>query len=264
MYSINGVPLDNPTYGWHFRPQSGPFAGFDVESAQVRVPGMDGAVGGPETVGPPLLALTVNTPWEHRETLNALFATDPLVLTVTGDSSREAVIAFKSSVVDRVFKHERLVDVTYFVEIIGAYWRAASVTTSPAANLSSASVDVTGLFTGLSAPVQDAIVRVRGAFTGLQVLDSGGSWFTGPAVAAGSYLRFEAGTGRAFVTTTDTWTGGTEVSGDVDFGGPRGVFEIVPRLAPGNPASRDGRLTVTTATRSSAQIQVRGKAAYAV
>lgn len=266
MYSINGVPLDNPTYDWHFRPQSVPFAGYDLAAPSVRAPGMDGVVDGPATVGPPLLPLTVNTPWEHRETLNALFRSTPLILTVTGDSSRSAEVALRSSSVDAIYKHERLIDVTYYVEIPGAYWRSASIITSPAVSLSSASVDVSGLFVGLSAPIQDAIVRVRGQFSGLQVTDSGGSWFTGPptAVAAGNYLRFESDTGRAFVTTSDTWTGGTEVSGSIDFGGPRGVFEIMPRLAAGNPASRDGKLTVTTATRSNAQIQVRGRAAFAV
>lgn len=117
---------------------------------------------------------------------------------------------------------------------------------------------------GLSAPVQDAVIRVRGAATGIQVTDASGSWVTLPNVTASQYVRFEADTGKAFVTTTDTWTGGTDVSGQVDFGGPRGVFEITPVLASLDPSTREGVLTVATVTRSSAVVEVRGKAAYAI
>lgn len=118
------------------------------------------------------------------------------------------------------------------------------------------------ILSGLSAPVQDAVIRVKGAATGIQVTDQSGAWVTLPDVAAGRWVRFEADTGRAFETTTDTWTGGTEVSGAVDFGGPRGVFEITPALTPGDPTTRVGRLTVATASRTGAVIEVRGKSAH--
>lgn len=118
------------------------------------------------------------------------------------------------------------------------------------------------ILSGISAPVQDAVIRVKGAATGIQITDQSGAWVTLPDVAAGRWVRFEADTGRAFETTTDTWTGGTEVSGAVDFGGPRGVFEITPALTPGDPTSRVGRLTVTTASRSGAVVEVRGKSAH--
>lgn len=115
---------------------------------------------------------------------------------------------------------------------------------------------------GLSAPVQDAVLRIKGPATGIQVTDSSGAWVVLPDTPAGTWSRFEADTGRCFQTTTDTWTGGTEVSGSCDFGGPRGVFEIIPVMAPGDPGSRSGQLTVATATRPGAVFEVRGKAAY--
>jgi len=115
---------------------------------------------------------------------------------------------------------------------------------------------------GLSAPVQDAVLRMKGPATGIQITDSSGAWVVLPDTPAGTWTRFEADTGRCFQTTTDTWSGGTEVSGSCDFGGPRGVFEITPVMAPGDPGSRSGQLTVATVTRTGAVFEVRGKAAY--
>lgn len=116
---------------------------------------------------------------------------------------------------------------------------------------------------GLSAPIQDAVLRLKGPATGIQVTDSSGAWVILPDTPAGTWSRFEADTGQCFQTTTDVWSGGTEVSGLVDFGGPRGVFEITPVMSPGDPGSRGGQLTVTTATRPGAPVfEVRGKPAY--
>lgn len=112
---------------------------------------------------------------------------------------------------------------------------------------------------GMSAPIQDGVVRVKGAASGIQLTDSSGAWLTLPDIPAGEYVRFDMDTGRAWHTTTETWFGGTEVSGQVDFGGPRGVFEITPVMVGGDPDSRKGVLTVTTVTRSGAEVAVRGK-----
>jgi hypothetical protein len=42
------------------------------------------------------------------------------------------------------------------------------------------------------------------------------------------------------------------------------VFEITPVLAPLDPSTRKGVLTVASASRSGAVVDVRGKAAYAL
>ncbi|WP_102193214.1 hypothetical protein [Microbacterium aurantiacum] len=126
----------------------------------------------------------------------------------------------------------------------------------------SAAWDRSSINGGLSAPVADAVIRVQGAAGGIQIVDSSGAWASLPTVTAGQWVRFECATGRAFITTSDTWTGGTDVSGLVDFGGPRGVFEITPVLTPGDPSTRFGQVTVTTTSRSGASVAVRGRAAY--
>ena len=264
-YSINGIPLNNPDFGWVFRAPSKPLSELVRERANLSIAGTDGVVAGlPATFGPVTLPLVVRTPKSNLQTLVALFSAEG-TLRLTGDSSRSVTFELLSWRHQGYGPAEAILDVTFLIRLPGVFWRDASVSTSSAASLSSASVAVTGLFDGISAPVQDAIVRVKGACTGLQVTDSGGSWFTyAESLSSSEYLRFDSASGRAYVTTSDTWTGGTEVSGDIDFGGPRGVFEITPRLAPSDPSDRDGRLTVTTATRSGASIQVRGRAAYLI
>jgi hypothetical protein len=114
-------------------------------------------------------------------------------------------------------------------------------------------------------PVRDAILRVGGAVTGLLITDSSGEWVSyGASLPAGSYWRFHADTGRAFVTATNTWTGGTEVTGTSDWSGTGTPFQIEPmRPTPTDPIIRVGRLTVATATRSGATLEVRARRAFA-
>lgn len=262
MYSVNGVPLDNTATGWVFRPSSEPYSAMEAEIVSVRTSGMDGSKNGMSTYGAPTLKLTVNTPVSYLETLNALFRSQDLVLRKVGDSTRYATITLLTSEVSRVYTGGRFIDMSYYVQIDGAYWRGSLVTSSAFA-IGTASFNIGPLFIGMSAPIQDALVRVRGGVTGLTVRDTAGSWFTFNSILAGNYVRFDATTGRAWATSTDTWEGGTEVSGRVDFGGPRDVFEITPTWDSGNPIYRYGQLTVETATRSGApQIQVRGRGAY--
>ena len=262
-YSVSGVPLDNPAFGWLFRAPSKPISEIVRERANLIIPGTDGVVPGlPATMSAVTLPLVVQTSRANLQTLVALVSAEGS-LTVTADPSRSVQFELLSWTYEGYGEGEAILDVTFVIRLPGAYWRAVAETTSAAAALSSGSVAVGSLFPGLSAPVQDAIVRVKGATTGLQVTDSGGSWFTyAPALTGSQYLRFEAATGRAYVTSSDTWTGGTEVSGDVDFGGPRSVFEITPYFT--DPSARAGQLVVATASRSSADIRVRGRAAHVV
>lgn len=265
MYSVNGVALDNPTFKWKLRAPTDPLPDLTDQRPTLKQSGLDGVVGGlPASLGPTDPVFVVETPREHLETLLALW--EPTgVITSTLTPGREVAYERLAISTTGYGKADAVLDVTVKVRYSGVFWRTTAESTTVAAAIAAASVAVTGLFAGMSAPIQDAIVRVKGATTGLIVTDTAGSWFSyTPAVGAAEYLRFETASGRAFITATDTWAGGTEVSGGIDFGGSRGVFEITPRLAPGNPASRDGRLTVTTATRSGAQIQVRGRGAFIV
>lgn len=261
MIRVNGVPLDNSDLGWIFRPSSKPYSAIETELTQVQVAGRDGNVPTSSTTLSPFWPLQVNTSPAGWEALQALFKS-AAVLTKDDRPDVEVACRFVSSSIDRIYPRNQWIDATFVVELTGAYWRNKIETTTPA-NLASASVQVKP-FPGISAPVQDAMIRVKGAATGIQITDASGAWVTLPNVTASQYVRFESDTGQAFITSTDTWTGGTDVSGQADFGGPRDVFEITPVLAPLNPSSREAVLTVATASRTSAVVAVRGKAAYAL
>ena len=265
MYSINGVPLQNPGMGWVLRASSRPLPGVVKRRASVPSGG-DGVVPAAAEYDAVSVTLVVKTRRAGLRSLYALFGAPRLVLSYTDQPSLSAAVELASASPEGRGSAEEVVDATFIVSIPGAFWRTAEVT-STAQNLTAASVvaKILNADGGISAPVGDAIVRVKGQVTALQVTDSSGAWMTFPAVPAGQWLRFHADTGRAFLTTTDTWTGGTEVSGDVDFGGPRNRFEIVPFFpTPADPTVREGRLTVASTVRVGASIQVRARAAHLV
>lgn len=261
-YSLNGVPFDNPTYGWIFRATSKPIAELSQALVSATRQGRHGVLStAPGVLDAPSLALVVQTPRQHLRTLEAFVRAGGNLTSV--HEAGTAVVEFASLSPVGYGNADETLDVTILFRVPAAAARGALATTTAAA-LDAASVTVGNLFPGLSLEVQDALIIVKGAAAGLQVTDSAGSWFTyADAITAAQWLRFDLSTGRAFVTTSETWSGGTEVSGRVDFGGPRGLFEITPAWT-GDPAQRAGVLTVATASRTGATVRVRGRSAYLV
>lgn len=257
MYSINGVPLDNPSMGWTFRAQSKPLSAHTRDRQTLSAAGRDGVIQVPgATFGPVGLSLVVETPRARLEDLVALFAEDGY-LHLTSAPTRNARFEFLASSPVGYGDADELIDVTFTIRLIDAAWRSATEAT-PSVLLSAASVQL-AVFPGMSAPVQDAIIRVKGMAAGLVVTDSSRAWLSFPNVPAGQWLRVEGR--RAFLTTTDTWDGGTEVSGQLRQGGPRRRFEITPRRG-ATPNVRDGRLTITTSSRLAANVEIRGRSAH--
>lgn len=257
MYSINSIPLDYEPLDWRFRALSEPLSGLSRERTTLHAAGRDGIISVPgatfDAVG---LSLMVQTPRANHEALVALFAEDGY-LSLTDAPSRRSRYEFLASSPVGYGAAEEIVDVTFSIRLVDAAWRSLTETTTPPATLTASTAVV--VFSGMSAPVQDAIIRVKGQCAGLTVTDSSGAWLTFPAIAATEWLRVQGR--RAFITTTDTWTGGVDVSGSLRQGGPRRRFEITPKRGT-TPDLRDGRLTVTTSSRSGAVIQIRGRSAF--
>ncbi|MDQ1113928.1 hypothetical protein QE418_003376 [Microbacterium testaceum] len=270
MYSIDGIPLDNRALGWRFMRSSNPYAEMSQEIEEVRSPTQDGDAGGSAgRMVAPILPFTMVTPKVNLSALDSLFASASVL---ADGSGRTAGVKFVSRSVEHWGEAEPKVRVTYTLRIPAAFWRGPEVTPAATA-ISNATTVVRCLGDsalpgsgGLNAPVGDAIIRVKGQATALRVADTGGSWFTydGP-IAATEWLRFHAASGRAFLTTADTWEGGTEVSGRIDYGGPRGRFEITPMFpSPLDRKVREARLTVGTTIRVGAALQVRARPAFMV
>lgn len=269
MFSLNGVPLDNDDLGWSLQVGSHTVVELRAILADVAMPGVDGVAWlAGVNLDASMLPLRMRVESAGVEAFNALLKQSPLTLTRSDRSGVECRVELASTRVidDQPALGWALIEVT--LRSTSVYWRDTDASTSSltAFPTDEGSVGVTGLWSGLSGPVQDAIVRVRGPVAGCRVTDSGGSWVAFPTVEAGTYLRFEAEPRRAFVTGTDTWTGGTEVSGSVDYDGPRGGFEVAPYFVNGDPSAREGRVTATRDTpySSGAAVEVRGRGAYLI
>lgn len=256
-YVVNGVPLDNPTLGWSFRGKSKPLSGFEVSFTGSSEAGRDGvSAGSPGDRGSNTMLLVVQAARAQREAIVALFASGGTIESPL-EPGMQAPFRFLSSSVEGYGNSEQLVDVSVVVRVLEGAWQTKEILTF-SAPLASASV-VMPVFPGMTAAVQDAIVRVKGA-TGIQVSDSSGAWLRLPDVSPSEWVRFDSASGRCFVSTDDVWEGGVERSGLCDFGGPRGRFEITPRMAVGDPSTWGARVTVSTGTRLGGAIEIRGRA----
>lgn len=263
MYSVSGFPLDNVTLGWVLRAPTQPLSQLVKQAQGLTLPGRDGIVPLPSVFESPAITLVVQTPKAQLEVLYALFLQQTLTLSYSSAPWRSVAIEYLAAAIVGYGAADEIVDIAFTVRLNGVFWRDTDTITTAALALGAASV-IAPAFPALSAPVRDAIVRVMGSVTGLKVADPRGSFFSYPlALPAGSYLRFHSDTGRAFVTTTDVWTGGTEVTGFIVNGPGPYFLEITPTFT--DPSARTGGLTVTTDTRaSSPTIEVRGKGAYLV
>lgn len=261
MYALNGIPLDNPTFGWRFRAPSKPLSDFTIPLSSLSIPNRDGYIDTPFAVAGPSLPLMVYTPRATMETLYALLFSSPLTLSLASTPQREVKCTVSGITNTTAGKPNRAADVLFVARLNGVYWRSTTVSTSTATALIVGSL-VIPVFPGISAPVRDAMIRVQGPASNLRVDAGGGSWFAyGQAIPAGSYLRFESDSGRAYLTATNVWTGGTDVTQYISNGAGPYSLSIVPTFT--DPSSRTGQITATcTAMTAPAAIEVRGKGAY--
>lgn len=263
-YSVNGTPLSNPDAGWELQRGSIPVMSIGMEHTRSRSAGRDGVTVSGGRHSPAELRFRMKLARaDAREALFAVFRAPTLVVTDSGRPGWTATGVLTGSSIVNHYDFLDFDEELFQVEISGGVWRGSEVTT-PLTAAAPTSSQMT-LFEGLSAPVQDATVRLTGPLENPQVLDGSGAFFAvDGTLTAGQRLRFESATGRAWLAISDTWVGGTEVSGLVDFGGPRGVFEITPRITtPTSPTVRDARLVLSQDSfNSGAGFQVRGKPAY--
>ncbi len=263
MYSINGVALDNPLLGWQMLAPSLPLSGLRQKRTSSVRAGRDGESVSPATRGPVSLKFTVRTPYANLGTLLALFSAPTLEVRELADPTKVAYAGLESSTPEQHYPRADLYSHSFVVEVHEGCWRGEQLT-SPLAPASLVNATAT-VFPGLSAPVQDATVRLLGPLTNPQLVDSSGAFLAVEgSLEADQYLRFDSSSGRAWTTTTDTWDGGEEVSGLIDFGGPRGTFEITPHFpSPADPRTRNGQLMLSCDSFGAGSgYQIRGRPAY--
>lgn len=263
-FSINGVSLDSKNLGWEIVRGSVLVLGTEYSVPSGESAGLDGIRPLPSVRKAGSLQFKMKVKNSSRSALMCIFSTGTLKIRDTDKPNWIMYGRLLSSAPEKFYAHKDWGVDLFVIEIPEGAWRYEQSTTTPEIKPIAGSTEIT-LFNGISAPVQDAIVRFEGGIQNPQITDSSGAYVkVNGTVPAGQYIRFESKSGRAWQTTTDTWTGGTEVSGNIDFGGPRSVFEITP--APINvatPLQSQALLTLTqTSYDSGAAIQIRGNNAY--
>lgn len=263
MFRLNGIPLSNPALGWEVLAASSVVSEMASDLYSIVVPGRDEATDIAARTTAPIRPIVVETPRSNQGKLRAVFRQRPLILTEDEQDGIEVRVTLLSISPETYGPADERVELTALLRIPGVFWRDVEATTSDPVAIDSAEVEAEVL-AGLTGPVRDAIIRVHGSVTGLRVEDAGGTFFEyTDTLEADEYLRFEAATGKAYLTDTDTWDGGTEVTGAINNGPGPYYLEVVPIVT--TPASPIGVLTVTSSARSgSPTVEVRGRRAHAV
>lgn len=265
-YKINGVTLTDPARGWKLLRGSTPVSALEYASSSFDVAGRDGSNTFQPIRRPVTFTFTVRTTsLDARVQLMALFGSQELLIQPE-EAARQYLLATGHTLTSTVDEYHEALGITtdsFIVEIPLGCWRSNVVTTSVKTTAVQPSVTA-NYFPDISAPIQDAMVRIQGPIEKPQVQDSGGSFFViDGTIPADNYVRFEMDTGRAWITNSDTWVGGTELTGEVDFGGPRGLFEITPNFT--DPATRVAKLTLSQLSQNTgAGLMVRGRNAYLI
>lgn len=269
MYSINGVALDNPQFGWSLLRRSQPLTPVSKNLASVSVPGRHGVLQGiPAFKGAPSATLVIRTPGTHLEALYAVFEKNggQGLLTLTDDDSRTAIFELTSIDPQGINGCDELVNVSVTMRFPTAAWRSTQRTEIGPLSMTSP-VTSFDILPDISSDVTDADIFIAGGFGNMELKDVGsGSWMktviTWPTVA-NTGLLFIGATGQVFrATTAAPWTPTVDMSQYVFVSGGGG-FRITPTWST-DPSARMARLELTTTNQSGVSLRVRAYNSYAL
>lgn len=274
MYTLDGVPLDDPQNRWYLNAKTGVRILPGRTAAGVVLPGRDGvtpSLGSTYTPGMIKLGLSIRQP-THPDMMGGLellygvlsqrHRLLPLVHDYGNGTSRQAMIEVLSSIdPESLLCNFTRLDV--IAEVPGVFWRSTNTADTTLAVTTTAATSVIGALAGSTAPVNDALIRVKGGLSGLVLTDpvSGDHLTVTMALGATEYLVIDCANWTARKVTTNTWTGGTDVSQYVLSNRGMGpMFSLNPDFTTG--AGRI-RLTVKgTNPASSPVVTVRAKQSY--
>ena len=256
-FTANGVDLDDNPMGTHLLDSSSPRAGIERRVTTASRGRRDGNKAVASSNESPVLALVVRVPQASEDAFLALMDSASLTLGHRGWVAQVELLGASPAL------GFNFTDYTCTFRFPDMFWRDPADTTTAALAIASASVTA-DIFADISAPIRDGMVRIKGGITNPRFTDSGGSFFqyTG-VVPAGSWLRYEMATGRAFTTTTDVWVGGTQVTAAITNGPSVYPLELVPVFT--DPLTRSARFVLSSTARTgTATVEVRGKRAFRV
>lgn len=268
MYSINGIELENPTFGWRFLRRSQALMNVGKELASIAIPGRNGVLAGvPTFKSAPTATFVIHSTGLGVEALYALLERNGGygTLALTDDSQRNTSFELASITAEGISASDRLVDVSFTLRFPTADWRATSFTIeNPTVSGTVTNADV---FSDISSSIADADIFITGTFGKLRLDDIGsGSWLetvTSWVPAGGLGLLYNTSTGRTWTASTaDPWTPITELGGYFNTSGSGG-FRIAPTWST-DPSVRTGKVKLTLTTATSVTFKIRAKKAFAL
>lgn len=265
MYTLSGVAAHDPDR-WLLTDSTLWAAGTTITRPEATIPGFDGGfeMDGVEQV--PALNLTWLVRRSNLDALRTLIYTPDLRLGWVGQGRAARVEVQALSEPTRLgIGDDPEFEIAATLVIPGVWSRGGTVTETTAIDADTKQIPV---LAGMTGKVSDGVVVLTGPLAaGVRVQDRGGmSWFKyAAAIPAGSWLRFSMTTGRAWLgTAEDPWTGGTEVSSDIQTGPGPYMLRVTPRWTT-DPATTVPQLTVTSTGRGAASaLTLRAAPAYLI
>lgn len=269
MYSVNGQPLDNPTFGWSLLRRTQLLTGVTKNLSTVVIPGRHGAIQGvPAFKGVPTSTLVIRTPDTGLEALYAVFEKDGGrgILSLTEDTSRVTEFELASIDPQGINAEDELINVSVTIRYPTADWRDTAQTITSAQTPGSP-IATFNVLSGIGSDITDGDIFIGGGFGNMELRDVGsGSWIktviTWPTIA-GTGLLYVGATGQAYRSNTASpWTPTTDMSQYVAVSGGGG-FRITPTWT-ANPSDRIAQVELTTTSQSGVTFRVRAFNAYAL
>ena len=282
QYTLDGVPLKDPTLKWHPNRNTGIRIMPARRQAEQRFPHVDGVnfiPGAPYDPGAVSISLNVRGKTykefrENMEFINGLFSQrhKPLELRehydTTAANDRVAEVTLATSV-DPIMIDRQACVMSAVFSVPGTFWRSAALQTGAVGAITNtATAQTVTPLAGGNAPVDDMLFRVRGGTFGSMFIEdpvTGSRLNINTPLAAGQTLLIDVKNWNAIITTAtnDTWavSGNTNVSGlivpNVGYGS---MFTIEPTrvgMAMGYSVRVWGTNVVGTPT-----LEIRAKKSY--
>jgi hypothetical protein len=275
MYTLDGLPLNDPTGRWYLHDTTGLRILPARMASGASIPGMDGVMPSlRSTFEPGALSVVISV---RRPTHDQMMGGLELLFGVLGQRHRllplrhdygngqirEAMVEVLSDVTpDRLTQELSRLPVMFRVP--SAFWRdTATVDAGAGINLTSATTTLAQL-AGSTGPIPDALIQVRGAFTQATLTDpvSGDSITISGGGTGTEYVVIDTANWTARKQTSNTWstTGGTNwINNVVSNRGSGPMMSLNPDFSTG--AGRVQLTTIGTGT-ASAQATVRAKRSF--
>lgn len=234
MYSIDGVALQNPTYGWRFKLSSEPWVSRGIDRPDFNASNRDGTIAVRGHVTTPALTIVARAPGSTVEQLRRLLRLGT-AFSLTADPSKTLNVQIVT------LTHQTITPAGAGIHELTAVYRVAPdvwwrdvATTDWTANLAvqgQGAANMTVL-DRTSGHVTDALIVVSGGVNNLRLTGVNGTWMEYDANLNGQWARFDATRGQVYVGSIgdgqDVWSQGLDSGSALNTGAYPYFLELQP------------------------------------